>query len=161
MSGNYYGRVSHTRRTNSFAIAALVCGIVQFCFPPACFVAIVVGHKARRQIRRTGEDGYGLATAGLILGYCSLTLGLLALVIGLVMNAPVQPTLRNQPPVPPAGSRVIGPVTGPGVAAGTLGRPAQVELVEVRAAAQVLLEVGDLNRPWRVKILPHGAAGVV
>lgn len=27
------------------------------------------GHIAKRQIRRTGEQGSGLATAGLVLGY--------------------------------------------------------------------------------------------
>jgi hypothetical protein len=38
-----------------------------FVFAPA---AIVTGHIARSQIRRTGESGGGLALAGLIIGYC-------------------------------------------------------------------------------------------
>jgi hypothetical protein len=29
----------------------------------------VLGHVARKQIRRTGEDGAGLALAGLVLGW--------------------------------------------------------------------------------------------
>ncbi|MFC8934238.1 DUF4190 domain-containing protein [Rhodococcus sp. NPDC057135] len=50
-------------RTNSLAIAALVCG---FVFAP---LAIVFGHISLGQIRRTGEQGHGLAVLGLVLGY--------------------------------------------------------------------------------------------
>jgi hypothetical protein len=49
--------------TNTMAILALV---FAFIFSPA---AIVLGHIARKQIRQTGEQGQGLATAGLWLGY--------------------------------------------------------------------------------------------
>ena len=49
--------------TNTLAILALVFG---FMFPIA---GVICGHIARRQIRRTGEGGDGLALAGLILGY--------------------------------------------------------------------------------------------
>ncbi|OKA15859.1 hypothetical protein BS618_07675 [Rhodococcus erythropolis] len=55
-------------RTNSMAVAALVLGIV---IAP---LAIPVGHIARSQIKRTGEQGNGLALAGLILGYIFLSL---------------------------------------------------------------------------------------
>lgn len=48
--------------TNTLAILALV---FAFVFAPA---AIVLGACARRQIRRTGEEGWGLATAGMIVG---------------------------------------------------------------------------------------------
>ena len=69
-------------RTNSFAVAALVCGILAFCgLGPIAIVAVVLGHRALSQIRRTGEDGYGLARAGLVLGYVALALGVLALLI--------------------------------------------------------------------------------
>ena len=55
------------RGTNGFAIASLVCSIV------ACGVGsvlgIVFGHIARRQIRRTGEGGNGLAIVGMVVGY--------------------------------------------------------------------------------------------
>jgi hypothetical protein len=49
--------------TNTMAILALV---FAFIFSPA---AIILGHVAKKQIRRTGEQGEGLATAGLWLGY--------------------------------------------------------------------------------------------
>ena len=94
MGANGDSRASRTGRTNPFAIAALVCGIVQFGIPPACFAAIILSHRARRQIRRTGEGGYGIATAGLILGYFLLASSVLVLFIGLVPTAPVQPAVR-------------------------------------------------------------------
>ena len=49
--------------TNTMAILALV---FAFIFAPA---GIVLGHVAKKQIRQTGEQGEGLATAGLWLGY--------------------------------------------------------------------------------------------
>ena len=65
-------------KTNGFAIAALVCPLV------ACgigsILGIVFGHLARSQIRKTGEGGSGLAIAGLIIGYATLGLGILAIV---------------------------------------------------------------------------------
>ena len=56
--------------TNSLAITSLICGIAQFMFGPlATIPAVVCGHMARHQIRRTGEQGAGMALAGLILGW--------------------------------------------------------------------------------------------
>jgi hypothetical protein len=74
------------RRTNSLAVASLACGIGQFMFPViAAIPAIVLGHVARRQIRETGEEGAGLATAGLVLGWIGLALTLLVIVAGLAV----------------------------------------------------------------------------
>jgi hypothetical protein len=57
-------------RTNPLAIASLACGIGQpFTGMLSTIPAIVLGHMARREIRRTGEDGTGLATVGLVLGW--------------------------------------------------------------------------------------------
>jgi len=70
--------------TNGFAIASLACGIAQFVFGPlATIPAIVFGHVARGQIKRTGEQGAGLALAGLVLGWAAVILGIV-LVLGLV-----------------------------------------------------------------------------
>ena len=57
--------------TNTLAILALV---FAFVFSPA---AIVLGHLAKKQIRQTGEQGEGLATAGLWLGYIFTIIGVL------------------------------------------------------------------------------------
>jgi hypothetical protein len=58
------------RRTNPMAVASLVCGLAQpFTGMLSTIPAIVLGHVARSQIRRTDEDGGPLATWGLILGW--------------------------------------------------------------------------------------------
>jgi hypothetical protein len=67
--------VTPAERASPLAVAALVCGIVQFCgLPPARIASIVLGHRTRRKIRQTGERGCGLATGCLILGYIGLGL---------------------------------------------------------------------------------------
>lgn len=62
--------------TNGMAIASLVTAFL--CTP----LAIVFGHIALSQINRTGEGGRGLATAGLVLGYVFLGIGVLVLLAG-------------------------------------------------------------------------------
>jgi len=71
---------SRAKRTNSLAIAALVCGIIQFWLFPAGIVAIILGRRALREIRESGDDGYGLARAGLVLGYLGPAFALFGLV---------------------------------------------------------------------------------
>jgi hypothetical protein len=53
---------TYGRPTNTMAILALV---LAFVFAPA---GLILGIVARKQIRRTGEDGDGLALAGIIVG---------------------------------------------------------------------------------------------
>jgi hypothetical protein len=72
-------------RTNSLAITSLVCGIAQMMFGPLATVpAVVCGHMARHQIRRTGEQGAGMALAGLILGWIGVGFTALVVVIALL-----------------------------------------------------------------------------
>ena len=74
------------RRTNVAAVVSLVFGIL-WLFWLGSVIAVVCGHAARKQIRRSGEAGDGAAIAGLILGYLGLATllpGLLALVVGTV-----------------------------------------------------------------------------
>ena len=67
--------------TNTMAILALV---FAFVFAPA---AIIMGHVAKKQIRRTGEQGEGLATAGLWLGYIFTGLSLAFCALWIVLAA--------------------------------------------------------------------------
>lgn len=65
-------------KTNQLAIAALVCGVGQVMLWPLITVpAIVLGHMARRQIRQTGEQGAGMALAGLLLGWAGAAIAVL------------------------------------------------------------------------------------
>ncbi|TDD34497.1 DUF4190 domain-containing protein [Actinomadura sp. KC06] len=69
---HYYGGspVPVAPPTNGMATASMVCGLIGFL---ACgltsILAIIFGHVAQSQIKRTGEGGHGMAVAGLILGY--------------------------------------------------------------------------------------------
>ena len=83
-------------RTNGLAIASLACGLAQFVFGPVTTIpAIVFGHVARHQIKRTGEQGAGLALAGLILGWATVILGLLLLlIVGVAMTAGMHGTMH-------------------------------------------------------------------
>ena len=61
-------------RSNPLAIASLVCGLIPGIPQIA---AIILGIEAHRQIRRTGEPGAALATAGLAFGVLGLLLTVL------------------------------------------------------------------------------------
>lgn len=68
------------RPTNSAAIGALVCGLVTpLTLGVSGLPAVILGHKARAEIRRTGEQGDGSAVTGLALGWVAL--GILLLVL--------------------------------------------------------------------------------
>ena len=79
--------VTPVATTNGLAIASLACGLAQFMFGPlATIPAIVFGHMARSQIKRTGEQGAGLALAGLVLGWGAVILALIIiLAVGLAV----------------------------------------------------------------------------
>lgn len=60
---------THMRSTNGLAVAALVVGVIGFVvFAFSGPVALGLGIAALVQIRRTGDDGKGLAVAGVVLG---------------------------------------------------------------------------------------------
>ena len=76
--GGYYPVVNNP--TSGLAIGALICGIAEiFTLGFAAVPAVILGHLARQQIRRTGERGEGMAIAGLVLGY--LGIGIWTLII--------------------------------------------------------------------------------
>jgi len=86
--------VTPVAKTNGLAIASLACGVAQFAFGPVATIpAIVLGHMARYQIKRTGEQGAGLALAGLILGWATVILGIVLIVVGLVIAAGMHGTI--------------------------------------------------------------------
>jgi hypothetical protein len=74
--------------TNGLAVAAMICGLVQpFTLMLTTIPAIVLGHVARGQIRRTGDNGNSMATWGMALGWAgasAVTLFLLFLAVLIV-----------------------------------------------------------------------------
>jgi hypothetical protein len=71
-------------RTNGFAIASLVLGILWLSWIGSV-LALVFGYLARSQISRTREGGAGLALAGIILGWIGVATFLLLILFGLAV----------------------------------------------------------------------------
>jgi hypothetical protein len=87
--------VTPAAKMNELAMASLTCGLAQFMFGPVVAVpAIVFGHVARRQIKRTGEQGANLALAGLMLGWAAVILAIV-LIIGLAMSVGIHGTMHT------------------------------------------------------------------
>jgi hypothetical protein len=78
--------------TNTLAVVSLVAGIGSFfahIIPgiggaTVAVVAIITGFMARNQIKKTGEHGMGMATAGMVIGIIHLGL-IILVVIGIVI----------------------------------------------------------------------------
>ena len=75
--------------TNGKAVAALITGVSTLLLSWCCglglagLVAVVLGARARREIRASGgtQSGDGLALAGIVTGTIAAVLGLLVLVL--------------------------------------------------------------------------------
>jgi hypothetical protein len=76
-------------RTDPYAIASLACGIAGTFLVVPALPAVVLGHMARSRIRRTGDQGDGLAVGGLVLGYVvsAAVVAFVALIVLLVLFA--------------------------------------------------------------------------
>ncbi|MDT9697913.1 DUF1707 and DUF4190 domain-containing protein [Streptomyces sp. P17] len=75
-------------RTNGKAVGAGVCGVLCLVsFGLTGIPAVVLGHSARAEIRRTGEGGDGLALTGLVLGWLSTAGWVLFLTVLMVAAA--------------------------------------------------------------------------
>jgi hypothetical protein len=91
------------RGTNGLAVSSFVCGLLQLVtFGITAVPAVILGHNARRQIRKTGERGDGLAVTGLVLGWLGIALFALV-VVGLVaVSASTHGAVAHVPgPLPP------------------------------------------------------------
>jgi peptidyl-prolyl cis-trans isomerase B (cyclophilin B) len=75
--------------TNTLAIASLVCA---FVFAP---LGIVFGHISLSQIKKTGEEGRGLALAGLIISYLITALTILVVVLSVLFVIAVGRSLED------------------------------------------------------------------
>jgi hypothetical protein len=59
--------------TNGKAVGSMVCGLLTFVTAGLTGLpAVVLGHMARGEIRRSGERGEGFALTGLVLGWMSV-----------------------------------------------------------------------------------------
>ena len=79
-----YAPYPMARSTNTMAIVALVTSLI---IAP---LGIIFGHISLSQIKRSGEDGRGLAIAGTVIGYVGTVFAVLSIVfVAVVMGAAV------------------------------------------------------------------------
>lgn len=74
-------------RINPLAIVALVSSLVGLFAIPVIgqIVGIITGHISLKQIKTTGERGRGMALSGVLIGYISLGLGILLIILTAVI----------------------------------------------------------------------------
>ncbi|MFJ5271335.1 DUF1707 and DUF4190 domain-containing protein [Streptomyces sp. NPDC088358] len=73
--------------TNGKAVGAVVCGLLTLVTLGATGIpAVVLGHAARSEMRRTGESGEGLAMTGLVLGWLSVSAWALFLMLVMIVG---------------------------------------------------------------------------
>jgi uncharacterized protein YacL len=70
-----YAAAPASQKTNVLAIVSLVSAFF------ISIVGIITGHIALSQIKKTGEQGRGLAIAGLIIGYIGLVVGIILAIV--------------------------------------------------------------------------------
>jgi uncharacterized protein DUF4190 len=75
--------------TNGMAIASMVTSIAAFVICGGLFgiVGAILGHVARKQCRERGEQGEGMALAGIIVGWIGFGIGLLIITLYIGMFA--------------------------------------------------------------------------
>ena len=76
-----YGYPQPTQGTNGFAIASLVLGCLIWIEGFTGILAVVFGHVALSQIKKTNQGGRGLAIAGLVLGYIGIAFLLVIIIL--------------------------------------------------------------------------------
>ncbi|MDQ1216548.1 DUF4190 domain-containing protein [Microbacterium arborescens] len=72
------------QKTNTLAVVSMIASIVGFIWllPVIGSVAgVIMGHISLSQIKRTNENGRGMALAGLIVGYAGLALAIVGIII--------------------------------------------------------------------------------
>ena len=67
---------AYSAKTNTLAIVSLITSIVGLSL-----IGIITGHISMSQIKKTGEQGRGLAIAGLVIGYVGIALGIIAVMV--------------------------------------------------------------------------------
>jgi Domain of unknown function (DUF4190) len=74
------------RPTSGLAVASMVLGIL-WLFWIGSILALIFGYIARKDIRKTGKDGNGLAIAGIVLGWVGVgTLAFYIVVVGALIG---------------------------------------------------------------------------
>ncbi|HEU5160514.1 MAG TPA: DUF4190 domain-containing protein [Streptosporangiaceae bacterium] len=98
------------QKTNGLAVASLILGIL-WVWWVGSVLAVIFGHVALSQIKKTGAAGRGLAVAGLVLGYIGIGI---ALLVSVVMLAPGNgDNTDSGAPAPQESMSTVGPASKP------------------------------------------------
>jgi hypothetical protein len=98
-----YAPPQPARRTNGLATASLVLGIMEFWTLGITGIpALICGYLARSQMRVRGEEGSGMATAGIVLGWLAVVGWGLVAVLGFTLAFHSSGSGQVPAPVPPA-----------------------------------------------------------
>ena len=86
-----------TPSTNGMAIASLVTSIISLtaCLGATGIIGAILGHVAKGQIRQRNEQGGGMATAGIIIGWIGFGLFLLGLAAIIVFGVWAENTVDD------------------------------------------------------------------
>ena len=79
-----YQQPTMPAKTNTLAIIALVSSFF------ISLLGVILGHIALNQIKTTGEGGRGLAIAALVIGYVSMALAVILIIIMVATAAAYQ-----------------------------------------------------------------------
>jgi hypothetical protein len=81
-------------KTNTLAIISLVASIAGMVIIPilASIAGVICGHISLGQIKKTGEQGRGMAIAGLVIGYVGIALWIIG---GIIFFAVLGAVLSN------------------------------------------------------------------
>lgn len=82
--------LSYTQtQTSNLAVISLVSGVLSWILVPflGAIVAVIAGHRAKREISESGGSltGNVMATVGLLLGYIQLVLSMCAVVVIVIL----------------------------------------------------------------------------
>ncbi|MEQ4716231.1 DUF4190 domain-containing protein [Nonomuraea sp. B19D2] len=80
--GQYGAPPQPGRSTNGMAVASLVLGIVGLIFCGLTSIpGVILGHIALNRIKKTGEEGSGMAVGGLVTSYITVVLWVIGWII--------------------------------------------------------------------------------
>jgi len=80
---------AYVPQSSTLALVSMICGFLGWTLLPGVgsIIAVITGHMAKSEINRSGGriTGSGMATIGLILGYLSIALGLVAVCLLIIL----------------------------------------------------------------------------
>jgi len=76
-------------KTNTLAIISLIASIagIVILWGIGSIAGVICGHISLSQIKKTGEQGRGMAIAGLIVGYAGIVLAIIGVIVAIALSA--------------------------------------------------------------------------